>query len=365
MKNVKLGEISIITKLAGFEHTEYIQKNSSKSQNDNFSIPLFIGRTIRDGQISESDYEWFIPKHISDLLPRSQLKEKCLVMPYVGTVGDIAIFDKPYRCHLGSNVAKITLCDNSIFSEEYIYYYLKSTNGQAQIKKHIQGAIQKNITMEKLRDIEIELISVERQEKIVKILSAIDSQIQRNNDMVHKLQVLGSTIYSKKLQSIKSFKNIDLSEIKTGKEDANFATANGKYKFFTCSEDTFLCDTFAFEGKSILVAGNGNFNVKFSDGRFNAYQRVYVISNNEEYGNLYYTYLYNVQALSQKANGSIIKFLTLDMLKNIHVPIFSVETNKLLNDVVFKIYHIDEQNKKLHKLKFDLLPLLINGQLFI
>ena len=244
-----------------------------------------------------------------------------------------------------------------------MYYYLK-TKIKA-LESLGTGTTFKEVSKEAVENFEIDLPPKNIQDTIANILSNIDNQIERNNAMTKKLQVLGSTIYSKKLQSIKSFKNIDLSEIKTGKEDANFATANGKYKFFTCSEDTFLCDTFAFEGKSILVAGNGNFNVKFSDGRFNAYQRVYVISNNEEYGNLYYTYLYNVQALSQKANGSIIKFLTLDMLKNIHVPIFSVETNKLLNDVVFKIYHIDEQNKKLHKLKFDLLPLLINGQLFI
>ena len=254
--------------------------------------------------------------------------------------------------------------DINIVNPCFLKYYLSTERIKNEVsKKYVSGSVLKRIILKNFENIEIDLPDRKTQDKIVEILSGIDNQIEHNNIMAKKLQVLGSTTYGKELRSAKSFKSIDSSEIKIGKEDANFATINGKYNFFTCSENTFLCDEFAFEGKSILIAGNGNFNVKFSDGQFNAYQRVYVISNDKEYGNLYYTCLHNIRTLSQKSNGSIIKFLTLDMLKNIVVPIFDDNINNLLNNVVLKIHKTNIQTKKLVNLKESLLPLLINGQL--
>ena len=66
-----------------------------------------------------------------------------------------------------------------------------------------------------------------------------------------------------------------LTNIVTGKEDANFSSPNGKYNFFTCSSNTLKCDEYAFNASSILIAGNGEFNVKHYTGKFNAYQRTY------------------------------------------------------------------------------------------
>ena len=68
-----------------------------------------------------------------------------------------------------------------------------------------------------------------------------------------------------------------LTNIVTGKEDANFSSPNGKYSFFTCSSNTLKCDEYAFNASSILIAGNGEFNVKHYTGKFNAYQRTYVL----------------------------------------------------------------------------------------
>lgn len=154
-----------------------------------------------------------------------------------------------------------------------------------------------------------------------------------------------------------------ISSITTGKEDANHATVKGKYKFFTCSDSVSYCDDFKFEGKSILVAGNGNFNVKYYDGKFNAYQRTYVIKNDSIVGNLYYTLLFNTELFKKKANGSIIKFITIEMLNNIDVPTIDDNINSLLNNILWKINHIEEATSNLIHLKNKLLPLLINQQL--
>ncbi|MBN6185757.1 restriction endonuclease subunit S [Aneurinibacillus sp. BA2021] len=103
--------------------------------------------------------------------------------------------------------------------------------------------------------------------------------------------------------------------IKTGKLDANAAVENGPYPFFTCSQHASRIDTFAFEGESILIAGNGLFNVKYYDGKFNAYQRTYVLQNfsvSAKY--LYYYITYTLSDITKGQRGSTIKYIRLSDL---------------------------------------------------
>jgi len=147
---VELGKVSFVTKLAGFEHTKYIQPNANRERIEEDDVPMFIGKNIKQGRLT-NEIHWYIPNKVSQNLERSALVKKCLVLPYVGSVGDIAIFDSNERHHLASNVAKIELSDEAPFSIEYLYYYLKSPFGQKQLLFYIQGGIQKNITMEAIR----------------------------------------------------------------------------------------------------------------------------------------------------------------------------------------------------------------------
>lgn len=180
LKKYKLGDIAFVTKLAGFEHTKYIQGNCSHEKLNEDYIPLFIGKTIKDGAI-DINFDWYIPKKIADNLVRSQLNKKCLVLPYVGSLGDLAIFDGSYYALLGSNVAKIELIDDSIFSEEYIYYFLKTPYGQSILLKDEQGGLQKNITMESIRNVMIPFVDKKIQNKVVNLLSALDKKIALNS----------------------------------------------------------------------------------------------------------------------------------------------------------------------------------------
>jgi type I restriction enzyme S subunit len=72
----------------------------------------------------------------------------------------------------------------------------------------------------------------------------------------------------------------DLAEVKTGKKDANHASVEGKYIFFTCALTQTKSSTFSFDGPSVIVPGNGNIGyVFYYDGKFEAYQRTYVINS--------------------------------------------------------------------------------------
>ncbi|WP_418886754.1 restriction endonuclease subunit S, partial [Filifactor alocis] len=71
-------------------------------------------------------------------------------------------------------------------------------------------------------------------------------------------------------------------------------------------------DEYSFEGNAILVAGNGDFNVKFYNGKFEAYQRTYVlIPHNPRFSAwLFYAVKYNLNKITVAARGSVIKFIT-------------------------------------------------------
>jgi len=156
-------------------------------------------------------------------------------------------------------------------------------------------------------------------------------------------------------------------QIATGKRDANFGTENGKYDFWTTANSPIKADEFSFEGKAILIAGNGNFYVNFTEGKFEAYQRTYVIQSEDE-NMLIFMYmacLQSAEKLRKGSNGSIIKYITIGDVNNIVSPY-----NKKVVDEFVRIYSplIDlipknkRQNQELTKLRDWLLPMLMNGQ---
>jgi type I restriction enzyme S subunit len=151
----------------------------------------------------------------------------------------------------------------------------------------------------------------------------------------------------------------------TGKMDANHASTDGVYKFFTCSDAISRCKDFKFEGKAILVAGNGNFSVKWFDGKFNAYQRTYVLvpTNEQLWGLLFFRIKDEIKAITNGSRGSIIKFMTKGDLENISIALPVVEFEYSNINRIFGLIQInEEQNQKLTELRDWLLPMLMNGQ---
>ena len=72
----------------------------------------------------------------------------------------------------------------------------------------------------------------------------------------------------------------DLTKIKTGKLDANASSEDGQYPFFTCSREPLKISNYSYDCECVLVAGNGDLNVKYYNGKFDAYQRTYIIEDN-------------------------------------------------------------------------------------
>ena len=71
----KLDSHVFVTKLAGFEHTEYIQNVQTRTKVNDDDIPLVQGKNIRKGFFVEK-YDWYLSKSVSDNLERSKLDKK-------------------------------------------------------------------------------------------------------------------------------------------------------------------------------------------------------------------------------------------------------------------------------------------------
>ena len=158
----------------------------------------------------------------------------------------------------------------------------------------------------------------------------------------------------------------DILEVITGKEDANFSSPNGKYPFFTCSNETLRCDYPKYKGKAVLIAGNGDFNVKYYDGEFNAYQRTYILMPNQEkyVGIVYMNSLQRINSFKRGSNGSIVKFITKGDVENIEILI--PNDDSILNDFNLILEKIQKNNNEINclsSLREFLLPLLMNGQI--
>ena len=69
--------------------------------------------------------------------------------------------------------------------------------------------------------------------------------------------------------------------ITTGKLDANAMVPNGQYRFYTCAKEHFYINNYAFDAEALLISGNGaNVGyVHYYKGKFNAYQRTYILAD--------------------------------------------------------------------------------------
>ncbi len=116
----------------------------------------------------------------------------------------------------------------------------------------------------------------------------------------------------------------ELCNITTGKLDANAAVENGMYPYFTCGEIPSRIDEYAFDTDAILLAGNnaqGNFHVSRYNGKFNAYQRTYVLTAKENCNldYIYYSLKLALIQLKNRSQGSQTKFLTMPILNDISI----------------------------------------------
>lgn len=273
------------------------------------------------------------------------------------------------------------------FNSKFLYYYFKSSCFYKYADSIAIGAAQRALTLKMLKGIEICVPPINIQNKIVNILSQYDDLIENNQKQIKLLEEAAQRLYKEWFvdlrfpghEKVKIIDGVpegwkkntlpDIAPIITGKKDANYSTDNGTFPFFTCAQEPLLSPTYSFDCNAVILAGNGDFNVKLYRGKFEAYQRTYIFSPYDD-SNLYLLYYgvkNNMRQLFQGASGSTIKFLTKKMFENIIVlqPDYNTFSmfNSLCESIQKKAEVLHNQIINAKEARDRLLPKLMNGEI--
>lgn len=154
----------------------------------------------------------------------------------------------------------------------------------------------------------------------------------------------------------------DITKIRTGKLDANAADENGQYPFFTCSKEPLKINTYSYDCECVLVAGNGDLNVKYYNGKFDAYQRTYIIEDDSD-GLLFMPYLYffmesYIDELRKQSIGGVIKYIKLKNLTDALIELPSIEVQRKIVNIISKSKEIVRRKEN----EFELLDELVKAR---
>lgn len=263
---------------------------------------------------------------------------------------------------------------------DYLYHVLSSDLVFNQFDRLAAGSTVRNLNIGLAKSVEIPYPPLPEQHRIVAILDEAFDGIATAKVNAEKNLQNARALFESYLHGEHAKKALlgDLVNITTGKLDANAAVEGGQYPFFTCSREIYAIDKYAFDCEAILLAGNnavGDFNVKHYKGKFNAYQRTYVITVNEKkcvlYRFLYFQMLKSLKKFKAQSVGAGTKFLKLGMIKDLEISLPNLNEQQRIVSIMDSVYEETQRlesiyQKKLtalEELKKSLLHKAFTGQL--
>lgn len=347
---------------------------TSKPEYWNGTIPWLSVKDFNNG----FRYVYETEKTITELgLENSStklLQKGDVIISARGTVGEIATIPFPMAFNQSCYGLR---AKSEIVTSDYLYYLIK--HNVSVLKKNTHGSVFDTITRKTFDNIEVEIPSIEIQEKIASILSDYDEKIELNKEINNNLEQQAKSLYKEYFAPVNSemqnIKTLDMfCNIFTGKKNSNASTPDGKFKFFTCSPEPLQIDSFIFDGNAIIVSGNGAYTgrTRFYSGKFDLYQRTYACTLKEGFNSDYIfpLYWFVKLELSKKimggTRGSAIPYIVMNDLAKFE---FEFDQDKfesympLFKSITETIQANENQNETLAQLRDGLLPRLMSGEL--
>lgn len=349
-------------------------------------IPFIVIANINSANRIEFEKTRYVPIDYYEKLDEKRKPSKGDVLLTVKGSFGIPVYvdtDSPFVFQRDIAIFKCNEKVNSMF----LFYYMKNREFYLYADSVAIGAAQRALTLKLLKNTIVTIPSLEKQNKIVELLAPYDKLISNNQKQIKLLEEAAQRFYKEWFVDLcfpgyenvkivdgmpEGWKKVSLAEIApivTGKKDANFRTDSGKYLFFTCAQEPLKAPSYSFDCDAVILAGNGDFNVKLYRGQFEAYQRTYVFSpyNFENLYLLYYAVKDNMRQLFQGASGSTIKFLTKKMLEDILVFVpdeeVSIQFNRNCELFQKKIEALKAQITLAQEVRERLLPKLMSGEI--
>ncbi|MEM8642260.1 MAG: restriction endonuclease subunit S [Cyanobacteria bacterium P01_G01_bin.54] len=242
---------------------------------------------------------------------------------------------------------------------KYLRYFFQTVD----LKPYVTGSAQPKLNRKNLDRIPIPLPPLTEQKRIAAILDKADGVRRKRQEAIRLteellrarfLDMFGDPVTNPKGWDLKELG--DILDFKTGKLDSNAAIEGGVYPFFTCSRVPFQIDSYAFDCEALLLAGNNanaDYWVKHYSGKFNAYQRTYVLTTkNQDHSYTYFqkTLELRLNELKRSSKGTNTKYLTLAILKPIKVQIPPLSLQEKYEEFCQKIYsQVNQADKALNE----------------
>lgn len=322
-----------------------------------------------------NDFPWITPKDISNLeqpvledapeyisqagydsAATYMLPKGTILLTSRAPIGNVAIAGREMCTNQGFK----SLVPGEGVDSKYLYYCMKRM--APKLESIGNGATFKEVSKTIVEGFEIPLPPLKEQKRIAAILDKADAirrkrkqAIQLADEFLRSvfLELAGSPFTNP--NDFPMFYLGHYFNFTTGKLDANRAVEGGEYPFFTCSRGDFWIDEYAFDTEALLLAGNNanaDYSVKHYKGKFNAYQRTYVMTlkdENDSYPLFRMALEYKLQEMKRYSKGTNTKYLTLGILNDIELPHPTKSVQKQFEDAYFKINHLKKQLTSLEK----------------
>ena len=302
-------------------------------------------------------------------------------------VGRCMMIDRDIPVTYSGFCIKLRLNDKKLFDPVFFNYLFRTRQFKKSMTGTAVGANIQNLSQSRLGSCEVNVPEIEIQREIAAILSRYDSLIENYQKQIKLLEEAAQRLYKEWFvdlhfpgyETTKIIDGVpegwekkkvgDITPIKTGKKDANFGTSDGAYPFFTCSQEPIKAPSYSFDTSAVILAGNGDFNVKLYRGKFEAYQRTYVLepTNEKMLYLLYFCISENMNRLATGASGSTIKFLTKGMIESLVINKPSTIVLDFFNQIIEPIRtqkeNLQSQIRLLTEARDRLLPKLMDGDI--
>ncbi|GAA6896111.1 hypothetical protein HpHNI79_04260 [Helicobacter pylori] len=205
-----------------------------------------------------------------------------------GTIGRAVIYDGKPAYFQDSNIVWIDN-DETLVKNDFLFY------AYSHVKWNTEHTTILRLYNDNFRNTLIPLPPLNEQSDIANILSDLDRYLCALDALILKKEGVKKALSFELLSQRKRLKGFnqnwqrvrlgDICEITTGSLDANEMVHYGKYRFYTCAKEYYFIDKYAFDTEAILISGNGAYvgYVHYYKGKFNAYQRTYVLDNFSEH----------------------------------------------------------------------------------
>lgn len=383
---IKLGEISDITKLAGFEFTKHIEYK------EDGEIIALRALNLRKGELDLSEIKR-IDRDVSDSLTRSKLYENDILLTYTGNgYGDCAMITENGKYHLAPNICKITP-NTATADPYYLYAYIRSNAFYQTMSSNMTGSSQPTIPMKTIRVLEVPVPDIEIQKKIGSISKSIDNKIRTNRQINRNLSEQAKAIFEQELLRFDDLPEdwnggnlSDIADYLNGLAMQKFRPAEGEdglpvlkikeLRQGSCDLNSELCSPnvkpeYIIRDGDVIFSWSGSLLVDFwCGGNCGLNQHLFKVTSKKYDKWFYYAWtLYHLDRFIAVAadKATTMGHIKREELSKAEVLIPSKFDYERIGEVLEPIYDMivsnRKANRKLAMLRDVLLPKLMSGEL--